>query len=340
MRLVLLFSLLPALLAAQSSFLKDPDIVWGVELEQDWAVDIPSLDMEWDSGIATIKLLRTEQNKSYWSSPFLAALVQHAVKVGKMPIFKDSSCRIPADWQQVLISTDTVLTFDPETYEEKTLVVKNEIEPGDFKAWRLLQILAYHKKSATWSTTVEAIAPLIVFTDKEGDSVGLRPLFWFRPENKRPKPGSNDIVWAKTTNNRQMKTRVPVEPVHPVKISDGYQNPVLHLLKVMETNSKSVFYDTWRERPLTPEERNSILYKTDTIVTFDPETYEEKIAVVRNDLNVSNIRHLRLLQTWYWDERRHRLSICLDGVSPLMDVFDSQGNFRYTMPLFLRKAFK
>lgn len=57
-------------------------------------------------------------------------------------------------------------------------------------------------------------------------------------------------------------------------------------------------------------------------------------------INLDHIRGLRFGQTWYWDERRHRLSICLDAVAPLLDVYDSMGNFRYLRPLFYRKALK
>jgi len=47
------------------SFLKDPDIVWAAEIEQDWVVDIPSLEAECDEGITTIKLLRITKNEQY-----------------------------------------------------------------------------------------------------------------------------------------------------------------------------------------------------------------------------------------------------------------------------------
>ncbi|HRI60485.1 MAG TPA: hypothetical protein PK228_12195, partial [Saprospiraceae bacterium] len=317
----------------------DPDIVWAAEIEQDWVVDVPSLEIEWDSGITTLKLLRTEQNESYWSSPFLAELVYHAVASGKLPVFKDPQCQVPLQWNGIYPFTDTVMTFDPETYEEKSQVVQNDPDPfHDFKAWRLRQILSYHQKSFTWNTTVESIAPLVVMKNNNGDSIGVQPLFWFRPDDKRQKLSSSHIVWAKKTKTRQEKTRVPVIPEHPVKITDGVQNPLVHLLKVLENDMKTPFYNTEDDKPLSPVARMSIFSRTDTIVIIDPETYAEKVSAVRNEINLDHIRSLRLMQTWYWDERRQRLSICLDAVAPLLDVYDGLGNFRYSMPLFYRKA--
>jgi len=339
MRLLLFFFLVPALLPAQSDFLKNPDILRAAEIEQDWVVDIPSLETEWEEGITTLKLLRTENNAGYWSSPYLAELVFEAMTSGKLPVFKDPACTIPVDFLEMISAfKDTVSTFDPETYEEKTQVYYYEPNPlYDFKAWRLRQILAYHK-DATWSTSVEAIAPLFLIKNKEGDSLGVRPLCWFRPDNKRQKLTSNNIVWAKQCINKQPKTQVPANPTHPVKITPGFQNPVPHLLGMLENDMKKTFYDTWSNKPLSVSERKSMLAKTDTVVTFDPETYEEKVQVVRNELNPDNIRHLRLVQTWYWDERRHRLSICLDAVAPVIEVLDSQGNFRFLRPLFYWRA--
>jgi len=334
MRFLLFFFLIPTLLSAQSDFLKNPDIVWAAEIEQDWVVDIPSLEEEREDGITTLKLLRTENNAGYWSSPYLAELVFQAMVSEKIPVFKDPACRIPVDFFEALPKRDTAITFDPETYEENLQVFFYEPQPFyDFKAWRLRQILAYHK-DATWSTTVEAISPLLLIKNVHGDSVGIRPLCWFRPDNKRQKPTSNNIVWAKQCVNKQPKTQVPTDPKNPVKITAGYQSPIPHLLNVLENDMKKPFYGTWDEKPLSPTERKSMMARVDTVVTFDPETYEEKVQVVHNELNPDNIRHFRLVQTWYWDERRHRLSICLDAVAPIIDVLDSRGEFRYARPLF------
>ncbi len=341
MRLLCFFFLLPALLPAQSGFLKDPDIVWAAEIEQDWIVDIPSLDVEWDYGVSTLKLLRTDQNVSDWMSPYLAGLVFQAAKAHKLSIFKDPLFKIPADPERLFTSIDTVVTFDPDTYEEKVQIVSNDLEPThEFKAWRLRQILAYHRKTATWSATPEAIAALVVVKNTEGDSVGLAPLFWFRPDSKRQKITSSRIVWAKDVWSKRGNTYVSMDIRQPVKITPGFQSPILHLMKIMETDMKTPFYGTLDQQLLTPRERKSMLSRSDTIVTFDPETFEEKVQVVHNDINPDDIKTLRLYQTWYWDERRSRLSIRLNGVAPIRDIMDAMGNFRYSVPLFIRKSQK
>lgn len=337
----LLFCLFfPAALSAQlSAYLNDPDILWATELSQDWLVDIPSFDMEWENGITTVKLLRTEQNEPYWNAPFLKELVFYAANNGQLPIYEDAAfSKRVTDAARLLYRLDTIVTFDPETYEERVKVIRNEVHLTN--TWRLVQVLAYHRKSATWSTTAEAIAPLVVVRNAVGDSVGTQPLFWFWPESRRPKLNSRHVVWAKKVVNKQPGTEIATVPAHPVKMTEGSQSPLPHLLQVMASDNKIPFYDSWNEKPLSISARNAILVKTDTIITFDTETYEERVRIVRNDINPDNIRQLRTVQSWYWDERSQRLHICLDAVAPLMDVMDDMGNFRYQIPLFYRRARK
>ncbi len=341
MRFFLPLLFLTGSLHAQSSFLKNPDIVWAAEIEQDWIVDIPSMKTEWDSGITTLKLLRTEKNESYWSSPYLADLVFQSALKEDFPIFKDPQCKTPADILNVYPRRDTVLTFDPETYEEVKKVYYVEPQPFyDFKAWRLRQVLAYNAKTANWTTTVESIAPLVTLKNPEGDSIGIRPLFWFRPDDERQNLNSNHIVWAKKTVNRQHQTYIPTDGLNLVKVLDGFQNPIEHQFQVLRTDMKKPFYSSESEKPMSREERLNLMTGTDTIVTYDPETYEAYVTVVHNDLNIDYVSQLRLVQTWYWDERKHRLSICLDAVAPLMNITDNWGNLRYFRPLFYRRTGK
>jgi len=86
--------------------------------------------------------------------------------------------------------------------------------------------------------------------------------------------------------------------------------------------------------PLEPEEVASMGATVDTIITFDPETYEEQIQVVRNDLNPEDIKQFRMKEIWFFDEESSRLDVRILGIAPLRDEYDEQGNYKYTIPLF------
>ena len=78
----------------------------------------------------------------------------------------------------------------------------------------------------------------------------------------------------------------------------------------------------------------SMLSKTDTVVTFDPETYEEKVAIVRNDVNWENVKRFRIKEVWYFDKETSQLNVRILGIAPMIDVTDNEGNFRFEKPMF------
>jgi hypothetical protein len=340
MRLTLLLLLIPPTLPAQSLALKDPDIVWAAEIEQDWIIDIPSLEDEWEQGVITLKQLRCRENELNWSSPYLAELVFEAVQNGKLAVFKDPDCSTFAGDFLAYQNVESGVTFDPVTYDEQIFSVREGVKPlADIKAWRLRQILTYHKKSGMWSTSVVAMAPLIIVRDSKGDSLYTRPLFWFKPDNKPHKLGAARISWAKKTfSGNQPGTEIPANPLHLIKVIPGFENPMEDQLKKLGADQKLAFYDSQGNKLLSAEARREMLTKIDTIAVFDPETHKESIQIEYKGAKTSDFSQLRLVQTWYWDARRARLSIHLDAVAPTEKVIDPNGYFRYMKPLFYRSS--
>lgn len=85
---------------------------------------------------------------------------------------------------------------------------------------------------------------------------------------------------------------------------------------------------------LEPDEVASMGASVDTVITFDPETYEEQIQVVRNDLNPEDVKRYRVKEIWFFDEESSTLQVRILGIAPLIDVKDDNGNFRYEKPMF------
>ena len=78
----------------------------------------------------------------------------------------------------------------------------------------------------------------------------------------------------------------------------------------------------------------SMLSKTDTVVTFDPETYEEKIKIVHNDINWEDVKRYRIKEVWFFDKETSTMQVRILGIAPLIDVKDNDGNFRFERPMF------
>jgi len=115
------------------------------------------------------------------------------------------------------------------------------------------------------------------------------------------------------------------------------ERPFFSILMDAAVNGEITVYNTEDDKftnPLTPSEVASIGASVDTVITFDPETYEEQIQVVRNDLNPEDVKRFRLKEIWFFDEETSTMQVRILGIAPLLDVLDDQGNFRYEKPMF------
>ena len=92
-------------------------------------------------------------------------------------------------------------------------------------------------------------------------------------------------------------------------------------------------YDRF-EMKLEPGEIAAMGSNIDTVITFDPETYEEQVQIVRNDLNPEDVKQFRLKEVWFFDENTSTLQVRILGIAPLIDVKDDNGNYRFTKPMF------
>ena len=85
---------------------------------------------------------------------------------------------------------------------------------------------------------------------------------------------------------------------------------------------------------LSPEEVASMGASVDTVTTFDPVTYDEKIQIVRNELNPEDIKRYRIKEVWFFDEETSTMKVRILGIAPLLDVKDENGNFKYEQVMF------
>ena len=82
------------------------------------------------------------------------------------------------------------------------------------------------------------------------------------------------------------------------------------------------------------EEVRQQLFKSDTITTFDPDTFEERIMVVNDEFNPEDVKRFRLKEVWYFDEESSTLRVRILGIAPLKEDYDENGNIRFEYPMF------
>jgi len=115
------------------------------------------------------------------------------------------------------------------------------------------------------------------------------------------------------------------------------ERPFFSILMDAATSGEITVYSTEDDKftnKLIPDEVASMGATIDTVITFDPETYEEQLQVVRNDLNPEDVKRFRLKEVWFFDEETSTLQVRILGIAPLIDVKDENGNFRYEKAMF------
>ncbi|MEL6943718.1 MAG: gliding motility protein GldN [Bacteroidota bacterium] len=115
------------------------------------------------------------------------------------------------------------------------------------------------------------------------------------------------------------------------------ERPFFQILMEAAVNGDITVYsgeDDKFSNALTPEEVASQGASTDTIITFDPETYEEKIQVVRNEINMEDVKRFRLKEVWFFDEESSTMKVRILGIAPILEAKDEAGNFKYEQAMF------
>ena len=117
------------------------------------------------------------------------------------------------------------------------------------------------------------------------------------------------------------------------------QDPFFSILSEAATKGDLPVYDVDEDgakfkKRMSTDNVLSMLSKTDTVVTFDPETYEKKIQIVRNDINWEDVKRFRVKEVWFFDKETSTMQVRILGIAPMIDVKDNEGNFRFEKPMF------
>lgn len=86
--------------------------------------------------------------------------------------------------------------------------------------------------------------------------------------------------------------------------------------------------------PLAQQEMQQLGSSVDTVITFDPETFQEIVNVVVNELNPNDVKQYRVKEVYFFDEERSDLGVRILGIAPIINRYDDNGNFLNSGPMF------
>lgn len=157
------------------------------------------------------------------------------------------------------------------------------------------------------------------------DLVKQKPLLEYAPIREA------DILWEKriwrvidTREKMNLPFRYPKKPFFSI-LYDGIENGDITAFSTEDDHFG---------RALEIDELRDQLYETDTILTFDPITYDPITQIITNDPDIDDIKRFRVKELWYFDSKTSTLKVRILGIAPLMERYDDNGNYIGEMPLF------
>jgi gliding motility associated protien GldN len=104
------------------------------------------------------------------------------------------------------------------------------------------------------------------------------------------------------------------------------------LLKEGKEGNISAYQDEDFKSPILDMKNFGVRY--DSMKLIDPETYEEKDTVVRNEIKPEHIKQYRLKEVWFFDEEDSKFDVRILGIAPIGEIYDEKGDVRSCSPLF------
>lgn len=337
-----------------NQLLDNTDITWAAEVYTDYvpnvnSYQVPKETMQKRYGISrnTAFILKVQQevNEQYiHPRPHQLAHKLFQLNNNSLKAFKDASLKTPLSYkayQEAVkrIKRDTVFTFDPATSKEVIQVLVKELNASEIEIFRVKQVLHYNAKTNQLGLTPVAIAPILSTYNSKGEMVETTPLFWMpiKALSQAMDLSPSNINWAK-----RLTRSIEADELNIIKGKGQIGDIFYSMLEKSEKNpQKANMYHTYGNfTALTREEVKNIRSSVDTIITFDPKTFEENVQVVSNKLEPQSIQKIRIIQNWVWDQKTQQMNIRLIAFAPIVNRYDNANNFLNSGPMFYKKPLK
>jgi gliding motility associated protien GldN len=147
-------------------------------------------DVFWEKRIWRVIDVREKMNHpfKYEKEPFIKILINHAQK-GDIQLYgtmDDGAFTAPlseTECKTIGTTIDTITNFDPDSFNENTTVVVNDLNPDDIKKYRLKEVWFFDEETSTMGVRILGIAPIIQRYDDNGNFLNEGPMFWaYYPE--------------------------------------------------------------------------------------------------------------------------------------------------------------
>lgn len=335
-----------------SELLDNSDITWAAEVYTDYAPNVNHFaikrkELKAKYGISSNTFVTLKIHQDPKDAPIrmramtLANQVLMMESINQSNLFKDADLKEPlnyADYQKITQERtfDTTFITQPDGTSKIGHIFKRKIYFNDVPLFRVKQILTYNAKTNELNLIAVAIAPLFCEYNKNRELIGTSPLFWMSIEDfdQEIDLNSSSVNWAK-----RITRSIDTEEIKVVKGKETLAE-ILNAIsnRYAQEPESSKLYHTYGEMlPMSSKDVKNLNSGIDTIITFDPNTFEEIVSEIAVSITPKTMREVRIIQDWVWNKETQSLNIKFIAFAPIVKRFDNKNNFLHSGPLFYKK---
>ncbi len=356
-----IFTLCPFLLffiaaSAQSDLLNAPNISWVAEVYSDYRFNPICLGSEqskdtyvWNK--ASVEKMLALPNPAGFSDCiecssdiFWQLMIYNWLTDYELPAFVEADLKTLADdaFRNTKLKTiDTIATYVVSSQNTDQLsyqLVTSDINYSDIVGARVKQVLYFDTEKQSLGYRALSFAPLWANKDDASGKWNYTPLMWFplAPAYVTDALWVSDAVsYIVETKSDDQSPEIVGDDMHTVKGAFDFST----YIEQLSTQANSELYDNEGDYNLLSDwEKAGLGSSVDSILTIDPETYESTLKVVVNKPVWENLKRLRLVVRWFFDNRKKQLYYQLNGFAPTVRIYDETGAFRYSYTPFYFKG--
>lgn len=333
--LIALFLIILAVQTSNAQYDKlqqDPNITWIAEftIDHNFSLSVPDTK----ENVMLTKLYKDPAVNDYSNTDnWIIDWVYQSAIDGKVNCFQDPGLTQTLSQKAIvdMVSyVDTVVIFDSETYEERVAIVEGSLNPKEIKMLRCNQVIYYNNKSKNFETKLISVAPVINKDSRD------EPIFWIKMNEEISNNFDihhSDITWGalvySKSNPLELNFTNVIKNVDDFNFQKTIYEQAVNLEKKAESAQgygSNVF--------MSSKEIESMYMSVDTVITFNPDTYEEVFRIITNEFSYDKVAKFRLMQEWYYDSKKNKLLNRLKAIAPIIRFNKESGEFLFLKPLY------
>ena len=152
---------------------------------------IREADIAWEKRIQRVIDTREKLNLPFRSQELnLFTVFREMITKGDITAFRDDKFTTPLSPAEVdgkMVTLDTLVEYDPDTYTENIKVARNEINWENVMSYRIKEVWYFDKQRSVMDVRILGIAPIYQSPKDMDAGIPASPIFWiYYPEARSP----------------------------------------------------------------------------------------------------------------------------------------------------------